>query len=905
MRKISFILIALIFSAQLRADTIFLQWIDRAPAFSVGQSFGVPFAKGVMNDNGSFSLTGSDGEDIPCQTWPLAHWSDGSVKWMGVSATIPPDMALLEFDAVAAKKKSSERVSSSSMVTINDDKRIVIDNGLYTISFPKSGNEIVESIEMGGKELAGKGKLVLRTEDRSRASEEIVTYQNFESRISSTSIERSGDIATVIKIEGTHKALKGSREWLPFTVRFYIYKDAQPIRMVHSFVFDGDQDRDFIKGLGVEFSIPLREENQNRHVAFAGESDGLLMEAVKPFTNRRRASIPGSPENLHALQFEGKRVLNYSEYPQQSKTLLDEWADFGDYRLVQNSSDGYYIQKRTAEYGSWFGNNAGRRARGFVLAGDVTGGLGVSLKDFWQSFPAELDVHGMCSDTGKITVWMWSPEAAAMDLRHYDIKGHGLSSSYEDYVEGNSTPYGIARTSEIYLFPYSEMPGRDEISAMANIGQYACQIMATPQYLHDAGAFGKWSLPASDGNATKLYLEGQINAYLKFYMDAVESQHWYGFWNYGDIMHSYDPDRHNWNYDVGGMAWDNTEIESELWLWLSFIRTGSAELYRMASSMTRHTSEVDCYHIGPMKGLGTRHNISHWGCGSKEARIGQAWWKRYAYYLTTDERLGDLMTDALAANESLVDNDPLIRALTRKDYPTAQPTRLRWAPDWTALVGNWFTEWERTGDQHWMDMIKAGMESLSHLPNGLYTGKQVFGYDPASGKLYYEGDPDWVTNNNQLANLQGSIEVMMEALDEVGHKDFTKTYEEYASWYSIPYNDPSHDLPGNERFKNYFGKWQVHRITAFASKRTGNDYISKLAWECFLQEAKDKNGNVIPRIDPYDVDGAMGLNRYKGYPVETSDIAQWNIDAIVMMELIGDSIPDLKDIQAGKYKMSR
>ena len=33
---------------------------------------------------------------------------------------------------------------------------------------------------------------------------------------------------------------------------------------------------------------------------------------------------------------------------------------------------------------------------------------------------------------------------------------------------------------------------------------------------------------------------------LAFHMNAVElreAQRWYGFWDYGDVMHSYDPDR--------------------------------------------------------------------------------------------------------------------------------------------------------------------------------------------------------------------------------------------------------------------------------------------------------------------------------------------------------------------------
>lgn len=243
--------------------------------------------------------------------------------------------------------------------------------------------------------------------------------------------------------------------------------------------------------------------------------------------------------------------------------------------------------------------------------------------------------------------------------------------------------------------------------------------MVTPEYLHETRAFGYWSLPAKNGNDTQKYLEDQINSYISFYQTNIETQRWYGFWNYGDVMHSYDPNRHCWNYDAGGKAWHNTELETDLWLWYSFIRTGRADIYRMATAMTRHTSEVDAYHIGDMKGLGTRHNVIHWGCGAKEARVGQAWWKRMCFYLTTDDRLGDVMTESLAANEAMLDFDSLVRAQPRSQYPTEKPTRLRWGPDWTSLVGNWFTQWERTGDKYCLDMIPLQASSPTRaIPSG-------------------------------------------------------------------------------------------------------------------------------------------------------------------------------------------
>lgn len=36
---------------------------------------------------------------------------------------------------------------------------------------------------------------------------------------------------------------------------------------------------------------------------------------------------------------------------------------------------------------------------------------------------------------------------------------------------------------------------------------------------------------------------------------------------------------------------------SDLWLWMSFLRTGRSDIFRMAYAMTRHLSEVDFHHI--------------------------------------------------------------------------------------------------------------------------------------------------------------------------------------------------------------------------------------------------------------------------------------------------------------------
>ena len=43
----------------------------------------------------------------------------------------------------------------------------------------------------------------------------------------------------------------------------------------------------------------------------------------------------------------------------------------------------------------------------------------------------------------------------------------------------------------------------------------------------------------------------------------------------------------------------------------------------------------------------------HWGDGAKEARVSESYTKRFSYYLTADELLGDLIRTSLQVDDTL------------------------------------------------------------------------------------------------------------------------------------------------------------------------------------------------------------------------------------------------------------
>ena len=752
-----------------------INWLDKTPPpTTTPVSWGVPWPQGTVKKTQAFTLKTADGTALPLQTWPMAYWPDGTLKWSGFATYAGPTAT----GGLTLAPATTAPAIGPTLHVAQTPTAITIDTGAVQCRIPTTGEFLIDSLTINGKVVASKGHLegIVQNAPEDDDATQPAARQTFVSDIKSVTVEQSGPLRAVVKISGMHKYTDGSRSWLPFYVRLYFYAGQTDIKMVHSFVFDGDESKDFIRGLAIVFAIPMREEIQNRHIRFGGEGAGLWAEPVEPLIgyNRRVTNADGS--NPYPAQENGQRVPNKSELSAQMQNTVSMWASWDDFRLIQPNAQGFTVEKRTSDKGSWLAAGSGKRSTGLVFAGDVSGGLGVVMKDFWQKYPTSLEVRHAKSDAAELRVWIWSPDAPAMDLRHYDTVAHGLNESYEDVQPGLSTANGVARTTDLMLFPSDSVPAKAETGKEIAITQQPPVLIATPQYMHDAGAFGVWSLKDTS-TPFKKNVEDHLDAELSFYQSAVDQYNWYGFWDYGDIMHSYDAVRHAWRYDIGGFAWDNDEQGTEMWLWYSFLRSGRPDLYRMASAMTRQVSEVDCYHQGKLAGLGSRHNVNHWGDGAKEARISQAAYRRFYYYLSTDERVGDVMREMLVSEQRVAEYDPMREALPRTPEDDNHPARVRGGPDWLALAGNWMTEWERTGDTKWRDKIYAGIDSIKAMPYWFKTSQElVWWFDPKTDKLLPR---DQNPGGYNLVTNMGGPEVMAEMNQFIGRPDWVKIWAQY------------------------------------------------------------------------------------------------------------------------------
>ncbi|MFC0211900.1 hypothetical protein ACFFK0_05450 [Paenibacillus chartarius] len=831
-----------------------------------GITWGIPWDKGVLDRNDPLSLMGPDGP-IAMQSWPTAYWPDGSVKWTAHSTVISVKDAGELYVSVGEPSAYAHQIS----VTETEDS-ILLHSGVAECVIARQGERLIRRLTRNGRMVCSGGSLVaLREERTAESGGTTIREEKFTGRIQSVTVEQSGPVRAVVRVDGFHRADAGEREWLPFTLRVYMYAGLDTVRLVHTFHYDGDPDHDFIKGLGLAFQVPLSGPLYNRHIRLAGDT-GFFAESPKTLHTRR---TKGKYRELFERQCHAQAVDFDPAEDEYFMGLLQDSATWDGYKLVQDSSHHYRIWKRTKEECCWLKTADGHRSGGLGYVGDLTGGLGAGLRHFWEKHPSAIEVENTTKDEATFKVWLWSPDVPAMDLRHYDTETH-VESSYEGFKELNATPYGIANTNELTLWALPASPGPERLGEMLAELHEPPMLVCEPEYYYRVRAFGLWSLPDRSTPA-KSYMEDRLDGIVSFFQREIVQRNWYGFWDFGDVMHSYDPVRHVWNYDLGGCAWQNAELVPNMWLWTTFLRTGRADVFRMAEAMTRHTSEVDAYHFGPYAGLGSRHNVVHWGCGCKEARVFMAGLHRYYYYLTADERTGDLLDLVKDADYSTLVMDPM-RAYFPKDE---NPVHLRIGPDWAAFCSNWMTRWERFEDTEYRDKILTGIQCLKNAKYRMLSGPS-YGYDPETNVLSPMGEDN---SGRHMVICMGGPQVWFELANMLDDPEWVDMLAEFGVYYNLPQEEKDLITNGEIRTESWGHPVLSVGIAAYGAYHRQDNRTAEHCWHILLDNPfgdinlAESEKTVIHLEELQEIDW-----------MNTNEASQWSLNTIISLELLAGSL---------------
>lgn len=843
-----------------------VKWLEERAEGQTSCTFSVPWDRGILYNEKSLIMEDPAGRRVENQSSVLAYWADGSIKWTNHAIS---EASPAEYYEIGISQDAENHSHHAAPGQTGDEEAgmgvaykefIQIRNGLISVKIPCTGREVLQELYIGDRLICHSAMLVSTKECRSSFGEaEQVRYDPFESRVTSAVLEKNHSIKTVVKVTGKYRGR--TKEWLPFQLRLIFYRNSPEIRIVHTFFYDGNPNKDVIKGIGLRYYQVMEGELYNRHVRISGDT-GFLTESPKMLVTAR---VRERYETLLKEQMEGKNV-QFTEEDHAFAELLEDSAVWNDYRINQDSASHYQIKKRTKEPCSWVSAKHGLRSNGGTYLGGINGGIFSGIRNFWQKYPAAVDLYHAAEEEAEVTLWFWSPYGESMDLRHYDTDTH-MASSYEGFDEMRSTPYGIANTTELTLVVCKETPTHTVLKRLEQKIQNPDLLVCTPEYYSNAKAFGTWE-PEDDSTDLGRWFEARAKEMLHAFKEQIEVHGWYGFWNYGDIMRFYDPVRHCWKFDLGGCAWNNSELIPDMWMWYSFLHSGSSEAFRLAEAYTRHGSEVDQYHFGEYKGLGSRHNVVHWGCGCKEPRISMAGLNRFLYYLTGDERMGEILDEVADADYTTVNLDPLRTIVA----PDGCPTHARSAPDWSSYCANWMTRWERYQDTGCRDKILTGIHSLMQMPSGLNSGP-MFGYDPKTGSLIHIGDEN---QSYHMCNCFGAIQVWLELSYMLQNEEFDRLLEAYGGYYILPFEEKKRLNPAIDT--DLWGMaGMVVPLSAFAAFRSGDKAMAKRTWQIAVKdlwkpiESKKVDSLQIPapvmELDGCDsASGAIYMNLFLAFP---------------------------------------
>lgn len=312
---------------------------------------------------------------------------------------------------------------------------------------------------------------------------------------------------------------------------------------------------------------------------------------------------------------------------------------------------------------------------------------------------------------------------------------------------------------------------------------------------------------------------------------------------------------------------------------LYFLRTGREDVFTMAEAMSRHCSEVDTYHFGPLKGLGSRHNVRHWGCSCKEPRIGMAGHNRFLYYLTADERLGDVMEDVKDADLTMSKNiHNLVKAPDGQLLPGT-----RSGPDWSSYVSNWMTHYERTLEARYRARIEAGISDIAATPYGFASGPDYL-YDVESGHLIYNGEIE-NTPTQHLQICMGGPQIWLETADMLEDNTLKELLADLGAFYYLTPEEKA-GRTDEKIFKRPFSwPFMAAGVSAFAAYWRKDEQLAKQTWN-ILFETLERNAGTDGIIPEYYEKGSEHNNGQEIPWISTNTISQWCLNVIMGLEFI-------------------
>ena len=325
-------------------------------------TFGCMWEKGRCQEETAYICKDREGKIVPIQSRITAYWPDGSVKWTAHTA----QSALLGEEIEVTP---GEPADFRGMSVEDDGKKIKINNGCFCIEITRGSDLLFDSVHTKQGEVASKARAVLQLEEPAQVGGyEARVTKPYAGVVKEIELEERGALQCILKFTGCHRNRDGE-ERMPFIIRMRINWECSALHFTHTFLYDGDEDRDFLKGLGISFETPLSGALYNRHVKFQGDH-GVFHEAVVPLMSWR----PGIPRKIYEAQMDCERLFPEGEELATIGKVLQDTPYWSVYDICQDSASHFMVRKKLKYDNCCYVDSLhGKRSKGAFAYGSEAG----------------------------------------------------------------------------------------------------------------------------------------------------------------------------------------------------------------------------------------------------------------------------------------------------------------------------------------------------------------------------------------------------------------------------------------------------------------------------------------------------------------------------------------------------
>jgi len=660
---------------------------------------GIPFATGIVTSIDNLRLDSGDGtQQLAAQFDALSHWPDGSIKSALVQfvADVGPERSYrVSYGASVVRRPVTPAISASqaggaTTVDTGAIKFVVDSKGLVSsLSRDVDGNGSYDA----GEQVLGAGDVFMVN------SADGVEFTAARSASSTVDLEEQGPVRAVVRARGALTSATGA-VLVKYLLRYYAYVGSDKLD-VELTVIDDRAEADV--------------ENPGTTLALSARRYGLRWAYLADAAASYRFGLDGG--NVASGTVSGESYVF-----QNGSFVFDDGSNRGN----------------TFSYS---GVGTGARAPGWVALDSGARHLALSVRDFWQQFPIELNVNGTT-----LTAALFSDRGITTPDTVYPTQGGGTV-----YKRPNSFYFlrpGGAKTHQLRFAFGNAQPSTSTVTALNDGYQrHRLELVAPPSWYTSSRVFGDidvgTSPTASSGYDAMLLRDIYIPSIEATNPDRLDptdlggDANMYGWRDYGDRL------RAGWNDVMNGVKipsfYNDTHIGANIFLH-EFVRTGEQRWFQLGEISTRHFADIDVAH-GKRSGYwdhaygmgqqppGEIHAISH---TNEDHQVrNQHWGHSHVsgmsdlYLLTGDKRSMDVLSE-IAGWWKFVTPYFYRTPFTNDDYREAERDYA-----WPLYVMN---EWVRvTGDADYHKNVNGQL--VNYLIQWWQTPQNHIGYNPATDTI--------------------------------------------------------------------------------------------------------------------------------------------------------------------------